>query len=181
MTRLRSLLVSNNRISTISETLPKQIPNLENLIASNNQIMELGDLNVLAEFKGLIRVAFLGNPVCTRKNYRAWIIFKCPTVRVIDFRKVKDVERVDAKALFSGSTQAHALASETAARVTTFTPGDGVPAAAAKPALKPHAGPSPDEAQRIKAAIESAASLEDVARLKRQLDGGSVPAAKKAK
>ncbi|KAJ3031136.1 UNVERIFIED_CONTAM: U2 small nuclear ribonucleoprotein A' [Siphonaria sp. JEL0065] len=177
MTRLHSLLLSNNRITSIADSLPKQLPNLESLIMSNNQIQELGDLNVLGEWKNLVRVAFLGNPVCTKKNYRAWIIFQCPNVRVVDFRRVKDVERKDAKALFSGSKQAKTLASETASKVSTFTPGEGVPAV--KQIVKPHTGPSPEEAERIKAAIESAGSLEEVARLKRQLEGGSVPAAKK--
>ncbi|KAJ3069752.1 U2 small nuclear ribonucleoprotein A' [Podochytrium sp. JEL0797] len=177
MPRLKTLFLSNNRISSIAADTPKQLPNLANLILSNNAIAELGDLSVLGKFKNLVRVALLGNPVTTKLNYREWVIFMCPNVRVVDFRKVKDVEREAAKALFSGSKEAKSLAAEIASKTSTFVPGEGVPAA--KAIVKPHSGPSPEEAERIKAAIESAGSLEEVARLKRQLEGGSVPAAKK--
>ncbi|KAI8610228.1 small nuclear ribonucleoprotein polypeptide A [Chytriomyces sp. MP71] len=178
MQRLSTLLLSNNRIAAIDPKLHKQLPNIHSLILSNNHLHELGDLTPLEGFSKLIRLALVGNPVCAKKNYRLWVIFKCPSVRVLDFRRVKNAEREVAKALFSGSKQAKALASETASVTSTFTPGDGIPAAA-KQVVKPHTGPSPEEAARIKAAIESAGSLEEVARLKRQLEGGSVPAAKK--
>ncbi|KAI8610369.1 leucine-rich repeat-domain-containing protein [Chytriomyces sp. MP71] len=196
MLRLTTLLLSNNRylqnlafpqlttthlihsIAAIDAKLHKQLPNIHSLILSNNHLQELGDLNPLEGFSKLIRLALVGNPVCAKKNYRLWVIFKCPSVRVLDFRRVKDAEREAANALFSGSKQANALASETASKTSTFTPGDGIPAAT-KQVVKPHMGPSPEEAARIKAAIDSAGSLEEVARLKRQLEGGSVPAAKK--
>ncbi|KAJ3244418.1 U2 small nuclear ribonucleoprotein A' [Chytriomyces hyalinus] len=176
--RLSTLLCSANRISSVDPKLKDKIPALKSLILCNNNLEQLGDLAALGAFKGLIRLALVGNPVCAKKNYRLWVIFNCPSVRVLDFRRVKDAERKAAKELFSGSKEAKTLASETAAEVSTLTPGEGAPQAA-KQIVKPHTGPSPEEAERIKAAIEAAGSLEEVARLKRQLEGGSVPSAKK--
>ncbi|KAJ3210688.1 U2 snRNP complex subunit [Entophlyctis luteolus] len=199
--RLKTLLVANNRIAMISPHVATALPALRNLILSHNALADLADLAPLAEFPLLERVAFAGCPVAAKKDYRMWVIWLCKKVRVVDFRKVKDKvrnrttheglykadlcnqqEREQAKAMFSGSKEAEAFASETAKK-STFIPGESASAniTAAKPAIKPHSGPTPEEAARIKAAINSASSLEEVARLKRQLEGGSLPPEKKAK
>ncbi|KAJ3393619.1 U2 snRNP complex subunit [Entophlyctis sp. JEL0112] len=180
--RLKTLLVANNRIAMISPHVATALPALRNLILSHNALADLADLAPLAEFPLLERVAFAGCPVAAKKDYRMWVIWLCKKVRVVDFRKVKDKEREQAKAMFSGSKEAEAFASETAKK-STFIPGESASAniTAAKPAIKPHSGPTPEEAARIKAAINSASSLEEVARLKRQLEGGGLPPEKKAK
>lgn len=33
----------------------------------------------------------MGNPCCHRPHYRAYIINKLPAIRVLDFRRIKDV------------------------------------------------------------------------------------------
>ncbi|KAJ3292647.1 U2 snRNP complex subunit [Rhizoclosmatium sp. JEL0117] len=183
-TRLKTLLLSQNRITHIEPKTASKIPHIESLILANNSLAELGDIAVLSEFKDLVRVALVGNPVCTKQNYRLWVIFCCPKLRVLDFRRVKDVERAEAKRVFSGSKEAKEYAKQVGSTVSgggttgTFVVGEGAPVAV-KQVVKPHTGPSPEEAARIKAAIESAGSLEEVARLKRQLEGGSVPSSKK--
>lgn len=39
------------------------------------------------------------------QHYRYWVIWRCPTVRYLDYAKVRDVERSKAKELF-GTTEA---------------------------------------------------------------------------
>lgn len=46
------------------------------------------------------------------QNYRVWIIWRCPTVRFLDYQKVKDVERDKATELFGTLTEPSALASK---------------------------------------------------------------------
>ena len=46
------------------------------------------------------------------QNYRHWIIWRCPTVRFLDYQKVKDVERAKATQLFGTATEPSALASK---------------------------------------------------------------------
>jgi hypothetical protein len=46
------------------------------------------------------------------QNYRYWIIWRCPTVRYLDFAKVRDVERKKAKELFGSAEEPTELASK---------------------------------------------------------------------
>ncbi|KAJ3218643.1 U2 small nuclear ribonucleoprotein A' [Dinochytrium kinnereticum] len=178
MPRLKTLLLSNNRIQKIDTECTQKIPNLDTLILTNNQFSELGDLDVLAGFKGLTHLSLLYNPVTDLKHYREYVIFRCPTLRVLDFKHVWDKERATAKTLFSGdagSTLLETLSTPRSSDTTTPAP------------RKPHAqtrsgpGPSPEEAAKIREAIKNATTLEEIGRLKRQLEGGVVPGMEKGK
>jgi U2 small nuclear ribonucleoprotein A' len=49
----------------------------------------LGDLDPLAEFSKLTYLSLLSNPVANKQHYRSYVINKLPSLRVLDFRKVK--------------------------------------------------------------------------------------------
>ena len=46
------------------------------------------------------------------QNYRYWIIWRCPSVRFLDYQKVKDLEREKATQLFGTVQEPSALASK---------------------------------------------------------------------
>ena len=94
MPRLKSLLLSNNRITRIDADCAKQLPNLHTLILTNNTISELGDLDPLGEFGNLEYLSLLDNPVTARKYYRLYVIHRCPKVRVLDFRRIREGVRI---------------------------------------------------------------------------------------
>lgn len=48
----------------------------------------------------LTHLVLTDNPVTKKEHYRYWVLFQCPTVRFLDFQKVKDGERQQAKELF---------------------------------------------------------------------------------
>src|SRR5215472_16624623 len=83
--RLRTFLLANNRISSISPSLHLSIPNLTTLVLTNNNIAELGDLEPLKELKALRYLSLLGNPVRDKKWYREWLAWRIPGLRVLDF------------------------------------------------------------------------------------------------
>ncbi|CAI9726212.1 small nuclear ribonucleoprotein A trichohyalin-like [Octopus vulgaris] len=87
--RLKCLLLSNNRIVRIGEDLELSVPNLETIILTNNSIQELSDLDNLANCKNLKYLSLLRNPVTNKKNYRLYVAHKLPTVRVLDFQRIK--------------------------------------------------------------------------------------------
>lgn len=89
MPRLTSLMLNNNRVSTIAAGLSSSIPNLETLIMTNNRIENLADLDQLAELTNLHTISLLKNEVAKKNHYRHYLIFKCPSLKIIDFRKVK--------------------------------------------------------------------------------------------
>nr|XP_023698805.1 U2 small nuclear ribonucleoprotein A' [Paramormyrops kingsleyae] len=166
--RLKTLLMNNNRICRIGEDLEQSLPNLKELILTNNSIQELGDLDPLASIKSLTLLSLLRNPVTNKKHYRLYVINKIPQLRVLDFQKVKLKERQEAEKMFKGKRGAQ-LAKDIAKRTKTFTPGANLQAEKRK------TGPSPADVEAIKNAIASATSLAEVERLKGLLQAGQIP------
>ena len=91
--RLRTLLLANNRITAISPSIHLSVPNLTTLVLIGNSVVELGDLEPLKEIKGLKYLALLGNPVREKKWYREWLAWRIPSLRVIDFQRIRDKVR----------------------------------------------------------------------------------------
>jgi len=175
LSRMKTLLLSNNRIVRISEGLEMNLPNLETLILINNSISELADLEPLATLKGLRMLSLLHNPVVTRRNYREYIIHKFPNLKVLDFKKIKQKERISSASLFKtreGKTQLK----EIQHKAKTFVPGSPLPEAVNKPTNS--AGLTPKQVRNIKTAIAKATSLEEVERLNQMLRTGQIPGSK---
>uniref|UniRef100_A0A7N8YAT3 Small nuclear ribonucleoprotein polypeptide A' n=1 Tax=Mastacembelus armatus TaxID=205130 RepID=A0A7N8YAT3_9TELE len=166
--RLKTLLMNNNRICRIGENLEQSLPSLTELVLTNNNIQELGDLDPLASVKTLTLLSLLRNPVTNKKHYRLYVINKIPQIRVLDFQKVKLKERQEAEKMFKGKRGAQ-LAKDIAKRPKTFTPG------VAAQVEKRRTGPSQAEVEAIKNAIANASSLAEVERLKGMLQAGQIP------
>jgi len=187
--RLKCLLLNNNRITRVGDHLETNLPNLETIILTNNNIQELGDLDCLASIKQLTTLSLLRNPVTRQKHYRLYVTYKLPQLRLLDFQKIKDRDRQAASRLFKGQKGA-SLAKELGKRPKTFVPGAGLPGAAAGVPDKADAGsedmaaaaitaaagaPPKQDIEAIKAAIAAASTLEEVERLNRMLQSGLIP------
>ncbi|XP_018548227.1 U2 small nuclear ribonucleoprotein A' [Lates calcarifer] len=166
--RLKTLLLNNNRICRIGENLEHCLPSLTELVLTNNNIQELGDLDPLATVKSLTLLSLLRNPVTNKKHYRLYVINKIPQIRVLDFQKVKLKERQEAEKMFKGKRGAQ-LAKDIAKRTKTFTPG------VAAQLEKRRTGPSQADVEAVKNAIANASSLAEVERLKGMLQAGQIP------
>ncbi|KAI0343985.1 L domain-like protein [Trametopsis cervina] len=176
--RLRTLLLANNRVASISASLYLSVPNLSTLILTNNNLSELGDLEPLKDVKGLHYLSLLGNPVREKKWYREWLAHRIPSLRVLDFQRIRDKERQTGKSLFLtadnlptqlATTLSTTVSTHSKAAVTTDEP---------KPVVAPgKAGRlmSKEDAQRVKDAIAKATSVEEIRRLERSLKEGFMP------
>merc|ERR1712179_30749 len=172
LTRVKSLLLNNNRIVRLGEGLELCLPNLHTLILTNNSLQELADLEPVTSLKKLTMLSLLHNPVVTKRNYREYVIHKFPNLRVLDFKKVKQQEREAAKALFKtkeGKTQLKDIQR----KAKTFTPGEPLPEATNKNTNA--AGLTPDQVRQIKMMIAKAGSLNEVERLTQMLKAGQMP------
>lgn len=178
LNRIKRLYFSNNRISKIDERLHESIPNLEGLIMINNQLQELGDLDSLAGFKKLTTLALMGNPVSTKKHYRLYLIHRIPSIRLLDFKKVKIKERNEADKLFSGE-KGKRLENEIGIKSKTFVPGgeliNGSGGGAGIQPNNQRKQLTTEEIQAIKQAISKANTLEEMERLKLLLKQGYIP------
>ncbi|KAI0757288.1 L domain-like protein [Daedaleopsis nitida] len=176
--RLRTLLLANNRISSISPSLHLSVPNLTTLVLTNNNITELGDLEPLKDVKSLQYLSLLGNPVQEKKWYREWLAWRVPNLRVLDFQRIRDKERQAAKALFlTADNLPTQLATTIAQTVSTHSSKPPVTTDEPKPATQGKAGRlmSKEEADKVREAIARATSVEEIRRLERMLREGFMP------
>ncbi|CCG81620.1 Small nuclear ribonucleoprotein U2, A' [Taphrina deformans PYCC 5710] len=170
-THLKTLLCARNRISSISPSLASTLPNLEVLVLSSNALTELTDLDAIAEFKSLDTLTCLDNPVSRNPHYRAWLIWRCPGLRVLDFRKIKTAERTAATELFGTSDDPTPLAADLLGiksktfDVSSTNGSDG-----------PGLGRiTEDERRKIKLAIMDATTMAEVQKLEMMLLEGRIP------
>eukprot|EP00729_Bicosta_minor_P006778 gene6778-7688_t len=101
--RLKTLLLSGNRVVKISKGLEGAIGGLEEINLTNNRVAELADLTPLKTLPNLARLSLIGNPVARVKQYRSFVIKVLPNIKILDFHKVNDAERKAADDLFSGA------------------------------------------------------------------------------
>ncbi|KAJ7356992.1 leucine-rich repeat-domain-containing protein [Mycena olivaceomarginata] len=175
--RLNTLLLANNKVSHISPSIHISVPNLATLVLTNNNFTELGDLEPLKELRHLKYVSLLGNPVREKKWYREWLAWRLPGLRVLDFQRIRDKERQAAKALF---VTAEGLPTALATTLSTTVSTSKALVTSDEPKLAPVAGKagrlmSKEDAEKVKAAIAKATSIEEVRRLERSLREGYVP------
>lgn len=172
--RLRTLFLAQNRISNIQANLSSSIPNLTTLVLTKNRISELADLDSLGGFKKLVHLTLKDNPVTSKENYRLWIIWLCPSVRFLDFAKVRDTERRKATELFGTADEPSELASKIKGMkskgfvVPTYTNGADSPS---KERIW-----TEEEKSKMRAAIKAASTLAEMARLEKDLAEGRIPA-----
>jgi len=93
LTRLQMILLHNNRLAKIAPKLGDSLPKINALILTNNRIENLSDLDPLADMPTLRMLSLIGNPVTRKKNYRIYVIHLIPRLKLLDFQKVKAVEK----------------------------------------------------------------------------------------
>ncbi|KAL7539799.1 hypothetical protein ACHAXR_009616 [Thalassiosira sp. AJA248-18] len=106
--RLTTLYLGGNGVNYVDgKNLKRNCPGLDTVILSGNGVKGwnvIGDLGV-----GCPKLEFLslvGNPVTRRQHYRLYTIHKIPTLKVLDFQKVKQSERERAQRLASSAAGA---------------------------------------------------------------------------
>jgi U2 small nuclear ribonucleoprotein A' len=172
--------------SRISDDLNETIPNIESLVLTGNNLQELGDIDPLAKLPNLTALSLLTNPIASKKQYRDYVIFKwvhidtligkaqsqihlsrLPHLRLLDFKKIKQKERVEAAAFFK-SKKGKELQKEIQkkARLSAANSND----ISSKPKVQANTA----DIQKIREAIDKATSLQEVERLTKMLQSGQI-------
>ncbi|KAI9774271.1 MAG: U2 snRNP complex subunit [Geoglossum simile] len=176
--RLRTLLLARNRISSIQPTLANSTPHLTTLVLTANNLAELADLDALAGLRGLTHLVLMENPVARREHFRYWVIWRCPSVRFLDFQKVKDSERKKATELFGTISNPSPLASKImGVKSRTFDVGGALPGGAStnKTDKQYRVKLTEKEKKKIEEMIRNAKSLAEITRLEKELNEGRIP------
>jgi len=170
--KLQAILLNNNRICRIAKGLGEFLPRLASLILSNNKITSLSDIDPLAELSRLTHLSLLNNPVTKQDHYRLYVIHKLPRLKVLDFRRVKPTERSASEKRFGKSDTKDSKTKTTTTPLAgkTFVVGEGVPRPTSKKGL------TLDHKRKIMEAIKKASSLGEIERLEKILSSGKMPA-----
>ena len=99
--RLKTLMLINNRITKIENDFAINCPLLSNLVLTNNKISDFKQIDNIASCKSLEKLYLVDNMVTKLKNYRLYVIYKIPTLRILDFQRVTKKEREEALQKFS--------------------------------------------------------------------------------
>ncbi|KKK13331.1 hypothetical protein P175DRAFT_0498478 [Aspergillus ochraceoroseus IBT 24754] len=174
--RLHTLLLARNRVRHIQPALATSIPGLSNLVLTANNIAELADLDPLRNFTKLTHLILLENPVTRKEHYRYWVIWRIPTVRFLDYQKVKDAEREKAQELFGTAEEPSALASKImGVKSRTFDLPSGGPTDRAPADKAVRVKLTEKERKRVEKMIREAKSLQEITRLEKELNEGRIP------
>lgn len=174
LNRLGTILMNNNRITRINPNIGEFLPKLHTLILTSNRLTNLVEIDPLVSLPKLKFLSLLDNNITKRPNYRLYVIHKLKSLRLLDFRKVKQKERLEANNLFASQEAEEQVKKES---VKTVRVEVAAPAEEPKEdqAPKPSA-PTPEQIIAIKAAIVNSQTLEEVARLEQALKSGQLPA-----
>ncbi|TIC03585.1 L domain-like protein [Wallemia mellicola] len=174
LVNLNSLVLSHNLLTNIHPSIVKSAPRLTTLILDHNRL-ELGELNSLAGHPSLTYLDIRYNPAAETPRYRHWLIHTLPKLRVLDYDRVTDKERKEAREIFETqdgrptavAQEIKALKKEDVSETSnTFVPGEDT----SKGRLL-----SAQDRENIRKAILEANSPDEVARLERMLRDGFIP------
>ncbi|THG19352.1 hypothetical protein TEA_026326 [Camellia sinensis var. sinensis] len=185
--------LSDNEIVKL-EKFPYFLPKLHTLVLANYRLTNLVEIDPLASLTKLQFLSLLDNNITKKPNYHLYVIHKLKSLHVLDFKKVKHKEQIEAQNLFS-SQEAEEQAKKESAK--TFIPGEvpSTPEVPKEEQTPKTDAPTPEQiiAIKLKAPnprLEGHASsglellplsilktLEEVARLeKKALKSGQLPA-----
>ncbi|KAL7410152.1 leucine-rich repeat-domain-containing protein [Mrakia frigida] len=183
-TRLHSIILANNSITSISPSIATSVPNLITLNLTSNNITSLSSLVALENCSNLRYLNLGDNPVKNLEHYREFVIWKVAkgSLHTLDYQRIKDVERTTAASLFltpPPTSQPTALALALLAPPTH----NGSSAAAASKEKEKKAGRlmTQEEREKIKRAVMKAENVDEVRRLERMLREGWIPEEEKDK
>lgn len=96
---LETLLLANNNISRVKAVHNEH---LRSLSLANNNLTRLAQLVELRRLK-LEHLLLVGNRVVREHNYRLFVVWLVPTLKVLDGEKITKSERIEARELFGES------------------------------------------------------------------------------
>ncbi|CAL8993451.1 unnamed protein product [Prunus brigantina] len=167
LNRLGTLIINNNRITRINPNIGEFLPKLHTLVLTNNRLVNLVEIDPLASLPKLQFLSLLDNNITKKPNYRLYVIHKLKSLRVLDFKKVKNKERLEAQTLFS-SKEVEEETKKVSAKTFVPTEVPNVSDVAEEQQTPKVVAPTPEQIMAIKAAIVNSQTLEEVARLEQQ-------------
>ena len=103
---LKKLSLAGNFMQHVPKCLA-QLPLLEVLDLSGNNLSLLRELRVLSSLQNLHELSTLGNKLCALPQYRSYIVFTLRSLSSLDTRQVSDVERQTSVSRFAAKDSSY--------------------------------------------------------------------------
>jgi len=176
--RLNTLLCARNRIQGVDRRIAEQIPNLTTLVLTSNHVKELADLEGLSGCGRLTHLSLLENPVTRNEDYRLYLIWSIPSLRFLDFQRVRQAEREQAQELFGTAEAPSELAAKIkGVKTRAFdVPRAGAVNGKAETRKSVRTQLTETEKKRVQEMIKNAKSLSEITRIEKDLAEGRIPA-----
>jgi U2 small nuclear ribonucleoprotein A' len=107
------------------------------------------------------------------QHYRYWIVWRCPSVRFLDYTKVKEAEREQARELFGTVEEPTALATTIMGKKTTAL--DSAANGSASQSKLSRIKLTDKEKKLLQERIKKATSLQEIIALEKELNEGRLP------
>lgn len=180
MQRLNAIICNNNRVLRIAANLGSNLPNLSTVILTNNRIANLSEIDSLASAVKLEILSLLDNPVSTKPNFRLYTIYKIPSLKWLDYRKVTKTERDESSEYFQSAAgkvfiatieREKELLQQTANSAANLVGVNGTTYRPIAPVIL-----TDEQKLLVKKAIKSATTKEQIDFIETQLKSGNVEA-----
>lgn len=165
--RTHTVLMARNKVSFIQRNLDSQIPMVKTLSLVNNSLADYATLETLSCLRHLENLYITGNPVMLMEHTREFVIWCLPQLRVLNFERVKQSERLRARELFGDLDEPTALAHKlrnAGKRNTLKEDSDGITHVLKKL--------SDEEKEQLKQQLKLATSLKEIERIEDALRNG---------
>ncbi|CAX42409.1 component of U2 snRNP, putative [Candida dubliniensis CD36] len=168
---LECLLLSNNNISYIDDDSFPSENHITSISLFNNNIYKF-QKSFKDKFTRLETLVLLGNPITEIENYRHFIIWLIPNLKVLDFKKVKQAERNTSESMFgTNHDEFNTLAQSMFSNENENIKLDGKSDRQVKNFVKKL---SDEERQQLLKKLETATSIEEIERIENDLKEGMV-------
>ncbi|KGU07042.1 U2 small nuclear ribonucleoprotein A' [Candida albicans P87] len=168
---LQCLLLSNNNISYIDDESFSSDNHITSITLFNNNIYKF-QKSFKDKFPKLETLILLGNPITEMENYRYFIIWLIPSLKVLDFKKVKQAERKTSEDMFgTNRDEFNSLAQQMFKNENTEIKLDGKSDRQVKNFVKKM---TDEERQQLLKKLETATSIEEIERIENDLKEGAV-------
>lgn len=109
LVKCKYIYASNNRIGYIAGDISLRLPNLLEINLINNDIRSLTNIKRLEKCECLKYLSLSRNPVVLEPNYRKFVIYTLKNLKFLDFLKIKERERAEAKDFFENQPEGKAM------------------------------------------------------------------------
>lgn len=169
--KLEDLLFSNNNILYIDEDTFPLNNQIKSITLYNNNIYKFQPI-FKDKFPKLETLVLIGNPITKLENYRLFIIWLIPSLKVLDFKKVKQAERIQAEELFGKD---HTVFNSEASRLLNTSRGKGNEIDKADRQVNNVVKKlTEEEKQELLKKLEIATSIEEIEKIESSLRDGLV-------